>query len=242
MVAILVVLTITVLLLIDWSVQLIQAKRARKRAAAGNPHNGIPPASNPFNPPQGLFFHPSHSWAHVEPNGDVKVGLDGLVGFLLGSINHVDLPAPGQKVREGDSVAVLRQGSRELRLLAPVEGEIVAINDELLPDGHFIRSDPYGAGWVCEIRPRALSKDLQGLMIGEDLAGWHSNEARRIIKFLSHAESGSNVGGSGNGSASEYISTEGLLLRGFMEGASDDEWRMFQSRFMDSKLGGEATR
>lgn len=230
MVAILVVLTITVLLLTDWSLQLVQAKRAKSRAAARNPHNGAPLASNPFTPPQGLFFHPSHSWAHVEPDGDVKVGLDGLVGFLLGTIDRVELPVPGQRVVEGESIAALRQGDRELKLSSPVEGEVVVVNRELMPDGHFIRSEPYGAGWICEIKPNSLSKDLHGLMVGEELKDWHAREARRIINFLSHSE--------GNGNGLDGLPSEGLLLRGFMEGASDEEWRRFQDLFLNAKTGG----
>src|SRR3989304_893427 len=139
MVAILVVLTITVLLLVYCSLQLVQAKRARKRAVSPRGHNGAPLAAIPFSPPQGLFFHPAHAWAQVEPTGDVKVGLDALVGYLLGSIDRGELPPRGQGVREGDSIATLRRGSRELRLAAPVDGEVVDVNRELAPDGHFIR-------------------------------------------------------------------------------------------------------
>ncbi|MBI2842287.1 MAG: hypothetical protein HYX78_02695 [Armatimonadetes bacterium] len=233
MVAILVVLTITMCLLVDWSVQLIQARRARNRALAA-PRNGPVFASNPFAVPRGLFFHPAHSWAQVEPTGDVRVGLDGLVGFLLGSIDRIQLPDPGQEIKAGDSIALLRQGSRELRLASPVDGRVVDINRELAPDGHFIRHEPYGAGWICEIRPDSLSKDLHNLMVGEDVTAWHAREARRIIKFLSHAK--------GNGNGSEDPTSEGLLLRGFMEGASDEEWRKFQEEFMEPRSGGSDRR
>jgi glycine cleavage system H protein len=232
MVAILVVLTVTILLLVDWSLQLIQARCAMKRALSGGGRNGAPLASNPFTPPQGLFFHPSHAWAQVEPTGNVKVGLDGLVGFLVGNIDRVELPSPGQAIKEGDSLARLLQGSRELRVTAPFDGEVVDINDELMPDGRFIQYEPYGAGWICEIRPKSLSRDMSKLMVGDDATAWHASEARRIIKFLSHAE--------GNGSNSDTLPTEGLLLRGFMEGASDEEWRRFQSEFLEAKRGENA--
>jgi len=234
MVAILVVLTITVCLLVDWCLQLYQAKHARKRALTVGARSRPPLASNPFTPPQGLFFHPAHSWAQVEPTGGVRVGLDGLVSFLLGSIDRVELPTPGQEVKEGDSIAKLCQGSREIRLAAPVDGEVVEVNQELSPDGHFIQCEPYGAGWICEIQPRSLSKNLQRLMVGDEVTEWHAREARRIIKFLSHAEGGGNNGGSD----SDNLPTEGLLLRGFMEGASDEEWREFQREFLDARRGG----
>ena len=224
MVAILAVLTITVCLLVDWCVQVVQAKRARDRALSYGEWELPASATNPFSPPHGLFFHPSHSWAHVEPNGDVRIGLDGLIGFLLGDIDHVDLPAPGQEVTEGKEIAVLKQGDRELSITAPVNGRIVGVNRELIPDGHFIRSEPYGAGWVCEIKPKSLSEDLHNLMVDEQVTEWHSLEARRIIKFLSHSQ--------GNGSNSDELPTEGLLLRGFMEGATDEEWQQFQAQFM----------
>ena len=225
MVAILVVITIIVLLLVDWCLQLVQARRARLRANAGG-RTGIPMPCNPFSPPRGLFFHPAHSWAQVEPTGALKVGLDGLVGFLLGDIDRVELPNPGQQVKAGESIAKLRQGGRELILSAPVDGRVLDVNRELTPDGHFLRCEPYGAGWICEIQPDSLSKGLRSLMVGDKVTEWHAKEARRIIKFLSHSD---NEGGEPG---------EGLMLKGFMQGASDDEWRMFQSQFMDGLSGG----
>lgn len=201
MVAILVVLTITICLLVDSSLQLVQARRARTRALGTGARSGPTFASNPFTVPQGLFFHPNHLWAQVEPSGDFKVGLDGLVGFLLGAIDRVLLPTPGQQVKEGDEIALLRQGGRELRLTAPVEGEVVEVNRELSPDGHFIRCEPYTAGWICEIRPKSLAHGLKKFFVGEDVTAWHAKEARRIMSFLSHSE--------GNGAPSEDTPPKG---------------------------------
>ncbi len=234
MVAILVVLTITVCLLVDWSLQLVQAKRARSRAMLAGAGNGKNGTTNPFSPPEGLFFSPGHSWAHLEPTGEVKIGLDGLISFLLGNIEQVELPAPGQDVKEGDRLVYLRTGNRELHVHSPVAGRVTQVNRELVPDGHFIQCEPYGAGWICEIQPQSLSKDLQGLMVGEDLTEWHRHEAKRIMRFLAQTDTGMTA-------AAETKPKDAFMLQGYMEGADSRQWQQFQAEFLEPEnKGGRA--
>ncbi|MCL5102646.1 MAG: hypothetical protein M1133_00835 [Armatimonadetes bacterium] len=230
MVAVLAVLTITILILVDWSLQLVQARCAQRRASNQHSQPWSQRVLDPFNPPMGIFFHPGHSWALVEPSGCIRVGLDGLVGFLLGYVDRVQLPSPGQHVREGESIACLLQGSRELRLVAPVDGTVVQVNRELAPDGLFIWSEPYGAGWICEIKPESLSKDLRKLMIADQAVEWHTEESRRMRAFCSH-----NIA---HEAGTKTVEPQPSSLRGFLQDASDEQWREFESRFLKPERGG----
>lgn len=233
MVAVLAVLTITVCILVDWALQLIRARRARSRARrlalCSASQLWRQPVSDPMDPPLGVFFHRAHSWAVVEANGYVRIGLDGLIGLLMGQVDRVELPAPGQQVREGEDIAYVLQNNHRLRLAAPIGGTVVRVNRELQSDGIFIPSEPYGTGWVCEIRPESLSKDLKKLMIADQAVAWHIKEIERASDFFSlrgHGETGLNVGG-----------TRLFPLGGLLQGADDDEWREFQNRFLGIHRG-----
>lgn len=226
MVAVLCVLTITILILVDWILQLVWGWRARRLSLTPASHFRGREMSESLDPPGGLFFHPAHSWALVEPSGCIRVGLDGLVGFLLGHVDRVQLPAPGQKVREGEGIARLLQGDRELQLTAPVDGTVVQVNQELLQDGVPIESEPYGAGWICVIQPESLSKDLLKLMIADQASEWHAQESERMLSFLSHGDSGIGP---------QAVRSRRPSLCGFLQGAGDDEWGEFQKQFLDAK-------
>jgi glycine cleavage system H protein len=216
MVAVLFALTITMCLLVDWTVQLGQARQAKRRALTSDKPARATISTSPLQPPFNVYFHHSHVWAQILRDGHVRIGLDGLVGFLLGDVDSVELPTPGQELWEGETFAILRQGDRELRLRAPMESTVARVNGELAPDGHFMITDPYGAGWICEVEPKALSKDLGRLMVGDEMQEWHKQESDRIIDFLS-----------GAGNESEIPSLPGLA-----RSASNRRWSDFQSEFL----------
>ena len=148
-------------------------------------------------------------------------------------MDRVELPSPGQHVCAGENLASLLQGSRELRLVAPVDGTVVQVNRELAPDGLFIWSEPYGAGWICEIKPESLSKDLRKLMIADQAVEWHTKESRKMRAFCSRTVA--------HEAGTETVEPEPSSLRGFLQDASDDQWREFQSRFLKPGRGGTVT-
>lgn len=234
MVAILAVLTITVFILVDWVVQLFQAARARRQIVADSGKLWSQRMEDPLDVPMGVFFHPGHSWALVKPSGSVRVGLDGLIGFLLGRVDGVELPVLGQRVREGESIAGFFQGSRELRVAAPIDGTVVAVNRDLKPDGSFISSEPYGAGWICEIKPHSLSRGLRRLMVADQAVEWRTRESQHIYSFFSREDSGIN--GKGIADPDSYSAY------GFLQGVRDEEWCEFQREFLNARLEGNAVQ
>jgi len=227
MIAILAVLAITILVLIDWTLQLILAWRARRAATRLSSQAAGSYIQEPFDPPQGLFYHKGHSWAFLEPNGCLRVGLDGLVSFLLGRFESVRLPEPGQQVREGEPLARFVREGREMELASPVSGTIVEVNRELAPDGLFVSSDPYGAGWICEIRPESLSGSLSVLVVAERATEWHMSECKRATEFFKSKGRG-DIGLDG-------IGPKASASGGVLVDVNDATWREFQSKFIDSK-------
>jgi glycine cleavage system H lipoate-binding protein len=235
MVAILVLLTIVGFLLADWTVQLLQARRARfqlneagfaPQAATALLEEGEDIQADPYLPPRGLFFHQGHCWAQIEQEGMCRVGMDGLIAQLLGRIDAVTLPIIGTEVREGDTIARIRQGDHVLALKSPVDGTITGVNDRLKLGQ--LRSKPYSDGWLAVIQPKSLGEDARKLVVGDEVVNWHKREFQRIADYFGSLPKLSSrlVYDTGTGAPK---------LSSVMEKIEEPEWQRFQEMFMEGR-------
>lgn len=203
MVAIAVLLTIVGLLLLDLLVQYVESRLA---PVPGNAKQSV---SVPDLPP-GLFFHPGHSWAQLDPGGVWRVGVDSLVAGSLGQVDEIKLPEPGTPVREGDPLATIVRAGLRLVVRSPVTGEVQTVNPALSPAA--IVAAPYTDGWLCVLKPEALAEDTRRLAIGADAARWHQAEAARIAEFLAG----------------------GGVAQGSLDRLGEPGFRKFQKAFLDA--------
>ena len=114
--------------------------------------------------PGDLKFMKSHEWARVEDQGTVTVGISEHAQGLLGDVVYVELPSVGDHVKAGTACAVVESVKAASDLYAPVSGEVVAINETLPDRPETINEDPYGEGWVLQIRPDNLADELGELL------------------------------------------------------------------------------
>lgn len=104
-----------------------------------------------FLVPEGLSYHAGHTWLLRERKNVVRVGADEFAAALIGKIDRVELPKPGQWIRQGQtSVAFYRHGDKA-EMVAPTEGEVLSVNAEVLANPALLRQDPYGAGWLVTV-------------------------------------------------------------------------------------------
>lgn len=102
--------------------------------------------------PDDRRYTPEHEWA--QPRGEVvRVGITDYAQEALGDIVFVQLPAVGATVRAGEAVGEVESTKSVSDIYGPVAGEIVSRNDALDSAPELINSDPYGEGWLLEIRP-----------------------------------------------------------------------------------------
>lgn len=105
-----------------------------------------------------MKFTEEHEWLRVE--GDlVVVGITEHAATQLGDVVFVELPEPGTQVAQGDEVVVIESVKAASDILAPVEGEIVEVNDALSDNPALVNEDPFGAAWFFKMRiddPAAL--------------------------------------------------------------------------------------
>ena len=106
-----------------------------------------------------------HEW--IKPEGEhYIVGITAFAQDQLGDIVYVELPKVGDQVEAGRAFGVIESVKTASDLYAPVTGEVVAVNSELIDQPQSVNDDPYDAGWMIKIRP-ADSTDLEKLLTAE---------------------------------------------------------------------------
>ncbi len=130
--------------------------------------------------PGGAFVAPGHTWARIDPAGQVWIGADDFARKVLGKIEKISLPSVGAVVRRGDPIVTLSRGGQSVRLPAPVSGQVTSVNEWLAKEPQHLTKSPYDKGWVCLLRPASLGEELQGLRIGKPVVGWYQEEIARL--------------------------------------------------------------
>jgi glycine cleavage system H protein len=131
-----------------------------------------------YNMPDDLYYHQEHSWARVD-GSRVTVGMTDFFQKEAGDIVFVDLPDEDEDVEQGEVCGKIQSRKWIGKLVAPVSGEIVEINEDLEEDTSLINSDPYGEGWILVIEAEDLDSDLGNLIRGDAVAAFIESEIQK---------------------------------------------------------------
>jgi len=104
------------------------------------------------NVPSDLKYASSHEWVRSEGNGVYTVGITEHAQELLGDMVFVDLPEVGREVAAGEDCAVAESVKAASDIYSPISGEIVAVNAELEGSPELVNSEPYGTGFLFQIK------------------------------------------------------------------------------------------
>jgi glycine cleavage system H protein len=103
-----------------------------------------------------MKYTEEHEWLRVE--GDhVVVGITEHAAEQLGDVVFVELPEIETMLSKGDEAAVIESVKAASDILAPIDGEVVAINEKLVDNPSLVNSDPLGAAWFFKIKVDDLS-------------------------------------------------------------------------------------
>jgi glycine cleavage system H protein len=102
--------------------------------------------------PSDLRYTAEHEWVRSSEDGSVRIGITSFAQDALGDVVYVSLPAVGDTVAVGDACGEVESTKSVSDLYAPVAGEIVAVNSALDASPELVNSDPYGEGWMYELR------------------------------------------------------------------------------------------
>lgn len=100
--------------------------------------------------PQQLRYSSDHEWVSLDGTR-VRVGITDYAQDALGDVVYVQVPEVGAVVAAGDSFGEVESTKSVSDVYAPVSGTVVAVNEALAGAPETLNSDPYGAGWLCEI-------------------------------------------------------------------------------------------
>jgi len=123
--------------------------------------------------PLDLYFHQEHSWVRLESPDRAVIGMNDFFQKAAGDIVHVDLPFEGDEVAQGETCGKIQSGKWIGKLVAPLSGEVIQVNEELEDNPTLINSEPYGRGWIAVLKPSSLDSELEVLMHSEeDVRTW----------------------------------------------------------------------
>jgi glycine cleavage system H protein len=131
-----------------------------------------------YNMPDELYYHTEHAWVKVE-DGKARIGMNDMFQGTSGDIVYVDLPFEGDSVEAGEVCGKIQSAKWIGKLVAPISGEIVEVNEELENDSTLINKDPYGEGWIMVVEPSGLDADLGNLMQGNAVREWLEAEIKK---------------------------------------------------------------
>jgi len=103
--------------------------------------------------PGDLLYTDEHEWLRREDDGSVTVGITDHAQSALGDLVYVELPEVGQDLDAGGDMAVVESVKAASDVYAPIDGTVLAVNEELDDDPEKINGDPYGDGWIVRLQP-----------------------------------------------------------------------------------------
>ena len=152
MTVLLVLATFLVFIVLDY---LMNRQRAVATISAGASREVPPVAAREyvggFLVPENLSYHPGHSWLVRERKNVVRVGVDEFAAALIGKVDKIGLPSPGQWLRQGQNALSFHRAGEEAQMVSPTEGEVLEVNPDVTNNPALLREDPYGQGWLVTL-------------------------------------------------------------------------------------------
>jgi len=179
--------------------------------------------------PNGLYFDKTHTWAFMEKDGMVTIGIDDFLQHVIGSITRIEMKNPGEKINKGDLLCSIIQSGKQLKLYAPVSGTIKKQNEALITNSSYLNLSPYTEGWVYMIEPNNWFREIQLLDMSEKYRRWLVAEFSRLKDFMAAILQVESV---------EYayvvMQDGGVLKDGILSDLGPEAWEDFQTNFLDT--------
>ena len=109
--------------------------------------------------PEDLRYTAEHEWVSGDGSGPVRVGITHFAQDALGDIVFVQLPEVGAEVSPGTAIGEVESTKSVSDFYTPVAGVVSAVNEALADTPETVNSDPYGEGWLVEVRVPGTGED-----------------------------------------------------------------------------------
>lgn len=102
--------------------------------------------------PKDLKYASSHEWLRIESDGTAYVGITDHAQAQMGDLVYVECPELGRALSFGDEAGVVESVKAASDIYAPVSGTVLAINEKLEDNPELVNQDPYGDGWMFQLK------------------------------------------------------------------------------------------
>jgi len=101
--------------------------------------------------PAELLYHPEHDWARIEGD-EATFGITWHAQDALGEVVFFEPPAIGARLTQNEPYTEVESVKAVSDVIAPLSGEVIAVNEALADAPDAINRDPYGEGWLVRVR------------------------------------------------------------------------------------------
>jgi glycine cleavage system H protein len=136
-----------------------------------------------FLVPASVSYHSGHSWLVRERQNVVRMGADEFAAALMGKIEKIELPKPGQWIRQGQKVISFFRDGQKTEMVSATEGEVMAINAEVLENPALLRQDPYGKGWLLSVHVPDEENTTRNLIPRKLVGEWMREAVERLYGY-----------------------------------------------------------
>lgn len=206
---------------------------ARKRASARQEEKEIQIAplliENVIDIPKGLYFDRTHTWAFMEQDGNVRVGLDDFLPHVTGKLTKIRMREVGELVRKGEVLMTVMHEGKQLNIYAPISGTILEQNELLISDTALVNSSPFYKGWVYQLEPKNWLRETQFMFMGQKYVEWIQDEFVRLKDFIAATVKTDKLA-----YAHVVLQDGGELTDNVLADMEPEVWEDFQTKFIDT--------
>lgn len=179
--------------------------------------------------PRGLYYDKTHTWAFMEQDGTVKIGIDDFIKHVTGRLTQLKMKSPGEKVRKGEKILTVVQDGKQLNLYSPVSGYIRKQNELFLTTPSLINTAKFTEAWVYQIEPVNWLREVSFMFMFDKYREWLEDEFTRLKDFLAASANSNTV-------VYQHIVLQdgGELKDNVLADFGPEVWEDFQSRFIDT--------
>ncbi len=147
------------------------------RAPAARPVAALLPW---FQLKDGALFHQGHGWVLPAGGDEVVVGMDDFAQKLLGKAAGFTLPAVGARVAQGERGWQVQVDGHAIPMLSPVDGEVVAVNTDVIGSPELVNREPYDRGWLMKVKVPDPAAPARNLLSGKLARVWMDGITERL--------------------------------------------------------------
>ncbi len=137
-----------------------------------------------FDLARDYYYHEGHTWVRMEHGGMARIGFDAFVMKLFGQSTFNPEMNIGSHMEKGESGWTITQDHQVAKVLSPISGTILSVNQRVKKDALLLHDDPYQDGWLFIVEPDAPLKNLRKLKFGDASIRWMEKENSKLIKLM----------------------------------------------------------